>query len=138
MPIIKWEPFEEIDNFFKEVMPARIHGATAFAPAIDLYQDKDNVIAEVYIPGINPDNVEVAIENDVLTIKGKTEQKKEIDDKNYYRKEVRVGSFQRAVQLPIHVKGNKAQASYKDGILKISIPKAEEVKPKTIKINIEK
>ena len=87
--------------------------------------------------GIDPEQVDVAMENDVLTIKGQTEKKSEVEDKNYYRKEMRAGSFYRSVALPARVAGDKAKATYEKGMLKIVIPKAEEAKPKTIKVEVK-
>jgi HSP20 family protein len=118
----------EIDRFFDEGW-----GET-FVPAMNVYQDKDNVIVETSLPGIDPDKVDISIENDVLTISGKTEEKQEIRRENYYRKEIREGSFSRSVILPMGVKGDQAEANYEKGVLKITLPKAEEAKPKKIAI----
>lgn len=138
MPIVKWtpfiEPFEEMDKMFNEFMPSMSRNQSSFMPAIDMYEDKDSVIVETQLAGIDPNNVNIAIENDVLTIKGESEKKSEIEDKNYYRKEIRRGSFYRSIPLPTHVLGDKATALAEDGVLKIKIPKAPEVKPRTIKI----
>ena len=128
MSLIKWSPmwadeWDSLSTFGQD-----------FAPALDIYQDKDNVIVEASLAGINPENVEIAIENNVLSIKGESEKKSEVEDKNYYRKEVRRGSFYRSVQLPAHVIGDKAEANYEKGILKITIPHAPESKPKKIEI----
>jgi HSP20 family protein len=139
MSLIKWTPFIEpswLEDFDRTLdWPAFRHG---FTLALDVYQDKDNVVVEAPLAGIDPEKVEIAIENDVLTIKGESENKSEVEDKNYYRKEVRSGSFYRAVQLPTRVSGEAAQATYDQGILTIKIPKAPEAKPKTIKVNVSK
>ncbi len=105
-----------------------------FMPAIDMYEDKDNVIVEAQLAGIDPENVDVSIENDVLTVKGEGEKKNEVEDKNYYRKEIRRGSFYRNIPLPTGVEGDKANAVAEDGVLKITVPKTTEKKSKTIKI----
>lgn len=140
MAIIKWTPFPLIDSFdemdkFFDNWPTI---SNSFTPAIDIYEEKDDVIVETPLAGIDPEKVDVSIENNVLTIKGESEKKSEVDDKNYYRKEVRWGSFYRSVALPTKVNGDKAEATYNQGVLTIRIPKAEEVKPKTIKINTKK
>ncbi|PIR77398.1 MAG: hypothetical protein COU30_02685 [Candidatus Magasanikbacteria bacterium CG10_big_fil_rev_8_21_14_0_10_38_6] len=109
-----------------------------FTPAIDMYEDKDNIIVETQLGGINPENVDISIENNVLCLKGESEKKSEVDDKNYYRKEIRRGSFYRSISLPTKVDGESAKAINEDGILRITIPKAPEVKPKTIKIETNK
>ncbi len=121
---------EDIDRFFDN-WP--MMGAN-FTPALDVYQDADNVIVEAPLAGVDPEKVHISIENDILTIKGEHEKRSEVDDKNYYRKEIRQGSFYRAVQLPSRVNGDAAAATYDKGILKIQIPKAAEGKLKTIKI----
>lgn len=140
MSIIKWSPFispsmgDDFDKYFDSwpIMSAN------FTPAVDVYQDADHVIVEAPLAGINPENVDISIENDVLTIKGAHEKKSEVEDKNYYRKEIRQGSFYRAIQLPTRVVGDQAKASYEQGVLTISIPKASEAKPKSIKITTSK
>ena len=106
------------------------------APSLDIYQDENNVYAKVALPGVDPENINVSIENDVLILESSTEKKSEIDEKNYYRKEIRYGSFRRNVQLPVHVESEKADAEYEKGILKITIPKKEEVKTKKIEVKI--
>jgi len=138
--IIKWSPFfegfEDMDRVFSEMVPAvvRRDGSVGFVPAIDMYEDKDNLIVETQLAGIDPEKVSIAIENDILTIKGESEKKSEVEDKNYYRKEIRRGSFHRSIQLPAHVDGDKASAVSESGILKISVPKRDALQSKTIKI----
>jgi HSP20 family protein len=105
-----------------------------FTPALDIYQTKDAVVVETPVVKMDPNKVNISIENDVLTIEGESEQKSEVDEKNYYRKEVRYGGFHRSVALPVAVDGEKAEAEYKEGLLKITIPKAPQAKKKTIKI----
>lgn len=137
MSIIKWTPFWEVDEFDKFFEGFPVARATSFVPSIDVYQDKDNVVVETPLANINPDKVNISIENDVLTIEGKTEKKSEVEEKNYYRKEIRYGSFHRAVALPAAVKGDKAKAVYEKGLLKITIPKEEKVKPKKVKVEVK-
>jgi len=105
---------------------------------LDIYQDNSNVIVETPLAGVNPEDVKISIENDVLTIEGKSEQKSEVDDKNYYRKEVRYGTFHRSVALPVSVNSDKAMAEYDNGLLKIIVPKEERVQAKEVKIDIKK
>lgn len=126
-------PFGEADKFFED----SIWNGVDFTPALDVYQDNDNVIVETPLPGVDPEKVDITIENDVLTISGNTEDEKEIKRENYYRKEVRKGSFSRSVILPMSVKAEKAEAHSEKGILKITIPKAEEAKPKKISVKIK-
>lgn len=128
--IVSWSPFGDMDKFFER----EVWSGADFTPAMDVYQDKDNVIVETSISGIEPEKVDISIENDVLTVSGRKEEKKEVKREDYYRKEIREGSFSRSVILPMGVQGDKAEANYEKGILKITLPKAEEAKPKKIAI----
>lgn len=126
-------PFRDFDKIFEE----GVWSGTDFTPAVDVYQDNDNVIVETPLPGIDPAKVDITIENDVLTISGQSEDEKEVKRENYYRKEVRKGSFSRSVILPMSVKADMAEAHSEKGMLKIVIPKADEVKPKKIAVKIK-
>lgn len=138
MSLIKWTPFWGMDDFdrFSEGWPV-VSRPMAFVPSMDVYQTKDEVIVETPLSGIDPDKVNISIENDVLTIEGKTEKKSEVEEKDYYRQEVRYGSFHRAVALPAAVKGDEAKATYEKGILKITIPKEEHAKPKKVRVEVK-
>lgn len=107
-------------------------------PAVDVYEDKENVVVEATLAGIKPEEVNIAINDDVLTIEGRRQSTSEIDEKNYYRKEVRTGSFHRSVLLPVSVQSDKAEANFENGLLRIVLPKEEKAKSKNIKINIKK
>ncbi len=136
MPIVRWRPLIQPDEFgsmFEDMIPDR----DSFIPALDVYQDKNNVIVETPIFGVDPDKLNILVANDVLTIEGKTEKRTEVDDKKYYRKEIRCGSFHRAVALPTSVNGDKAEATYADGMLKVTVPKEERAKKKTIKVKVK-
>ncbi len=141
MALMKWSPFfegiDDMDRSFSDLMPMPSK-QNNFTPAIDMYEDKDNVIVETQLAGIDPENVDISIENDVLCIQGEGEKTSEVDDKNYYRKEIRRGSFYRNIPLPTQVMGGKAEAVTEEGVLKIVIPKAPESKPKAIKIKNKK
>ncbi len=138
MDIIKWSPFRDIDRLFEEedffpVIPALSRKSK---PAVDVYQTKNDVVAEVSLAGVDPKDVKVSVENDILTIRGETKKEKETKEKDYYCKEIRSGSFVRSISLPAHVKADKAQAESKDGVLKITIPKDEKKKLKEIPIKV--
>lgn len=139
MAIVRWTPMfpavDEFDKFFDDFSP--LTRMANFVPALDVYQTKDDVVVEAPLAGIDPGKVNISIENDVLTIEGQSEQKSEVDEKNYYRKEVRCGSFHRSVALPAAVNGDKAKATYEKGVLKIVVPKEERTKPKTVKVEIK-
>lgn len=143
MSLIKWTPFfadniDDMDKTLSDMLPAVRGDQFGFTPAVDVYEDKNNIIVETQLAGINPDDVTISIENDNLIIKGQSEKKSEVDEKNYYRKEIRRGSFFRSVSLPAKVLGDDAKAVAEDGVLKITIPKAAETKTKTIKIENKK
>lgn len=142
MSLIKWTPFfqefDDMDKAMESMLPSVRGNQFGFTPALDIYEDKNNLVVEAQLGGIDPEKVDVSIENNVLTIKGESEKKSEVDDKNYYRKEIRRGSFYRSVALPTKVDGDKAVAVNEDGVLKVSIPKMVEVKAKTIKIQSKK
>lgn len=122
----------EIDRFFSD----SFFPSSSFLPAIDIYQETDNVIAEIALPGIDPKEVDVVIENDVLSISGERKSEHEIKREDYYCKEVRGGHFSRSVVLPMSVKGDEASAKYDKGILRITMPKQESVKPKRISVEV--
>ncbi len=124
-------PFRDFDRILSEGL------ATGdFVPAVDIYQDKDNLIVEMAAPRIDPENIEISVEHDVLTISGHTESKQEVKREDYYRKEVREGRFSRSLILPMPVKGDKAEATYEKGTLRVVLPKHEEVKPKRIAVKV--
>ena len=130
--MVKWgpmlEPFEEFGKDF----------VGSFSLAVDVYEDKDNIIVEAPMPKADPEQININIENNVLSISASNQKKTEVDDKNYYRKEIKAGSYSRSISLPKAVVGDKAKAEYEDGILKITVPKSETAKPKKIKVNIKK
>jgi len=139
--ITKWspffEPFEHFDDFFKDSSALTI-SKQGLIPPVDMYETKDAVVIETPLAGADPKKVSVEIENGVLTIKGSCERKTEVDEKNYYRKEIRSGQIFRQITLPSRVDDSKAEAEYKSGMLKITISKSPEVKAKTIKIDVKK
>lgn len=128
--IMRWHPMADVDRFFDE----DVWSSGGFSPAMDVYQDGDNVVAKVSLPDVNPEKVDVSVENDVLTVSGKSNQEKETKEEDYYRKEIREGSFSRSVVLPTQVKGSETKATYKKGVLVITMPKADEAKPQRIAI----
>ncbi len=130
--------FDDMDKMFGEMLPAVRAQQAGFTPALDMYEDQENIIVETQLAGIDPEKVNISIENDVLCIRGESEKKSEIEEKNYYRKEIRRGSFYRSVPLPTKVDGDRATAMTEEGVLKIVIPKADEIQPKTIKIQTNK
>lgn len=130
MTLIPRRPFEDLDRFFEDddwFLPL-VHKGRAVEPALDLYEKDNNLIAELNLPGIDPEKVEVTVKDHTLRITGGSEETKEEEDKDkgYWRKEIRKGSFDRIVQLPTTVDENNIEANYEDGILKVTMPKSEE------------
>ena len=103
-------------------------------PAVDMYQTDDAVVVKSAIPGIKPEDIDISITGDTLTIKGETRVEEEVNEENYIRRERRYGSFCRSLALPLPVVTDKAEAEFENGVLTLTLPKAEEVKPKAIKI----
>lgn len=141
MSLIKWSPFHEpFTDFDKMVEEMRaMTGATpqGIVPPIDMYETNDAVVVETPMPGADPGKIEVSIDNGILSIKGSSERKTEVDDKNYYRKEVRQGTIFRQIALPTRVQGEQANASFDNGVLKISVPKLSE-QNQSIKVEVHK
>jgi HSP20 family protein len=104
------------------------------APAIDMYQTDNEVVVKATIPGFKADQVQINLTGDVLTLKGEVKQEDERKDQAWHIREHRFGAFERAVALPTAVKTDKAEAVFENGILTITLPKTDEVKPKTINI----
>ncbi len=138
MAIIPWEPFRDLDKFFEDedffpVIPMR---RTDF-PAVDIAEDEKNVYVEMPVAGVKPSDVEISVEDEVLTVKGKTEEEKEEKKKNYWKREIRKGEFERAVLLPSEVKAQQAKAEFKNGMLKVTLPKKEVKKSQKVQVKVK-
>lgn len=141
MKLIPQNPFGDLDRFFEEedwFLPV-ISSSFLKEPAMDLYQTDKEVIAEINLPDIDPEKVEVVVEDQILTIKGSMEKEEEEEKKNYWRKEIRRGFIERSVRIPVEIDEDKVEANYEKGILKVVMPKkAPSVsKEKKIKIKIK-
>lgn len=143
MSMIRWEPFPELmslrqamDRLFEDsfIRPSRLAPGEGPLPAIDMYQTPKEVVVKVQVPGIKLEDIDVHITGDGLTIKGERKSEKETKREDYYYQEQRYGSFTRYVSLPDGLATDKAEASLEDGVLTLTIPKAEGVKPKPVKI----
>lgn len=137
MAIVKWEPFGDIDRFFDD-FPAAGFGKMGWDMAVDLYEEGNNVVADMSLPGIDPDKVEVTVEGNYLRVVGRREEEKETKNKQFYSKEIRRGSFERAVRLPTAVNEEGVHAEYKDGVLKVLMPKMEPKKSGKVKVVVKK
>ena len=124
------------DDFFKA--PRIADDVVSFVPDIDIAETKDAFVIKADLPGLTEKDIEVSLTNNVLTIKGERKEEKEEKDKNFYRKERVYGTFIREIQIPKKVQSDKVKAKFKNGVLEIELPKAEEEKEKTIKIEVGK
>jgi len=110
---------------------------SSWTPAVDIAEHDNEYLVKAELPGVNKDEVKLTLENNILTIRGEKKQEKETKKENYHRVERNYGSFQRSFTLPAAVKADKIDASYKDGILTVSLPKSEEAKPKQIEVKVK-
>ncbi|MDD4996166.1 MAG: Hsp20/alpha crystallin family protein [Patescibacteria group bacterium] len=127
-----WEP-NDIDKFFDEWPQMK---SADFMPAVNVYEKDNKVMVEAVVTGFDPKKVEISVQDNALILKGENQKKSEVEEKNYYYHEVKSGSFYRAITLPVKVAGEKTQAVYQDGILKIEIPKAKEIKSKKVQVKV--
>jgi HSP20 family protein len=144
--VTRWDPFndmlslrEAMSQLFEEsFVPPSVsrRGQGGFVPALDLSETADGYLVEVVAPGLKPEDVQITLENNVLTIKGELHQETQDKQRNYHRVERRYGAFQRTIALPTTVKSDAIKAELNNGILRLDIPKAEEVKPRRIDVKI--
>jgi HSP20 family protein len=127
---------EAMDRLFDDAFtrPLSLSGNVWSVPAVDMYQTDNEVVVKAALPGIKADEVQINVTGEVLTLKGETKQENETKEKTYHIREQRWGSFERSLVLPTEVVADKAKADFENGILTITLPKADEVKPKTINI----
>lgn len=139
--LIQWKPGRDMmtlrdamDQLFDEAF-TRPFGTMEFSmPAVDLYQTNDEVMVKAALPGMKSDEVEISITGEMLTLKGETRQEDEKTDASYLIREQRYGRFERSLTLPTEVQSDKAKAEFENGVLTITLPKAEQVRPKTITV----
>jgi HSP20 family protein len=153
--VAPWRPFGDVarwerdmeqmmDDFFGRRMRPwwperwfRGEPAEITAPAVDLYEEKNDIVVKAELPGIDKDGIEVNLTNHHLTIKGEKKKAEEIKEENYYRSECSYGSFLRTIELPTDVQSDKVKASFKNGILEVRLPKTEEAKAKEIQVKVD-
>ncbi len=147
MAIVRWDPFkdfltiqEDLHKMFDRFLGGieRKPFETVWAPAIDVFEEDKELVIQAELPGLDAKDVDVTVEEDSLTLKGERKFEKEVKEDKYYRLERRYGSFQRTIPFPVEVKADQAKAQFKDGVLRITIPKVEERKAKKIKVEVEK
>jgi HSP20 family protein len=143
-----WRPFRELEEMTRNFdifgwpwptvwrrMPALEMG---WAPAVEVFEKKDKFVVKAELPGMKEEDIDVSVDGDVLTIKGKREAEKEVNEEDYYLCERSYGSFSRSIALPSSVDAKKIEASYEDGVLEVSLPKAPEVKAKKVAVTAKK
>jgi len=151
MAIVRWQPFRdlraierEFDRCFREAFSSVLGeregelSTRPWAPAVDIYETDTSIVLKAELPGVEPKDVVVRVEDNTLYLKGERKFAKETKEENYHRVERSYGSFARSFALPNSIDADKVAAEYKDGLLTLTLPKREEAKPKTIKINVSK
>jgi HSP20 family protein len=145
--IDRWDPFRGVsdiqgevnrlfDSFFGRPAVGTGAGPRMWVPVLDMHETKDDVVLNFELPGITEKDISLSITGDLLTLKGERAFNRDVKDDNYHHVERAYGKFERSVQLPMAVQATKVKATYRDGVLEVRLPKAEEVKPKEIKIDI--
>jgi HSP20 family protein len=126
---------EAMDRLFNDAVTRPLSLREVWSvPAVDMYQTDDDLVVKAALPGIKIDEVQINITGDVLTLKGEMKQEEEKQEKAWHIREQRFGSFERSIALPTNVVADKAKAEFENGILTITLPKADEVKPRTITV----
>jgi HSP20 family protein len=146
-PIDRFDPFRNVgeiqqevnrifDSFFGRPSAQGARGDRVWAPLVDMYETKDDLVLMAEVPGVKEKDVSVSITGDLISIKGERRFDEEMKEPSVLHLERVYGRFERLVQLPMPVQADKVKATYRDGVLEIRLPKAEEVKPRQIKIDI--
>ena len=147
MAIVRWEPFRDLlttqDRFnrlfndtFSRCFEEGELGNRGWNPAVDIYETDHNLVLKAELPGVDPKDVDIRIENGTLHLKGERKFSSEVKQENYHRVERAYGSFTRSFSLPSSVSADQVSAEYNNGLLTLTLPKREEAKPRTIKINV--
>ena len=141
----RWEPFrgtatlqEQINRAFGDVLgrAGEESNLTSWAPAVDIFETEHELVVKADLPDVNPQELDIRVENNILTIRGERKFEKAVNESNYLRVERSYGTFARSFSLSNTVKSEAIKADYQNGVLKLSIPKREEAKPKQIKVNV--
>jgi len=152
MAIVRWEPFRDLlslqdrmNRLFDESYRTRGSGQEdewalggSWAPAVDIYEHDGNVVLKAELPGIDPKDVDIRVENNTLTLRGERKLDAEVKRDSYHRVERSYGAFARSFTLTNVVDTEKIKADYRDGVLKVVLPKREEAKPKQIQVNVSR
>jgi HSP20 family protein len=143
MALIRWEPSagltslrRDLDHLFEDFFERGPFwgGDRGWEPAVEVADTKDAVVIKAQVPGMSKDNIQVNVTDGTLTLKGEMKEEEKKEEKNYFRREFRYGAFMRTIPLPVAVQADKTTAQLKDGVLEVTIPKAEQAKVKEIPI----
>ncbi len=134
-PSVAWPTFGRLANLQDELDRLFESPLTGWAPALDVHEDKDSFSIRVELPGMKREDIEVSLQDGALIISGERKEEKVNEGTEVHRQERFYGRFSRALTLPSAVAGDKVKAQYKDGILTVTLPKAEEAKPKAITVS---
>ena len=145
-PLTRWDPFDElldiqrgINRIFSRGVDREFdRGDRAWAPVVDIYEDENSVVVKAELPGMDEKDIEISVDDSTLLIRGEKKTEEEFKEENYHRIERAYGTFQRVLSLPTSVDTDKVEAVYKDGVLEITCPKLEDVKPKKIEVKAGK
>jgi HSP20 family protein len=140
--VTRWDPFRDLVFLQDRVSPLFTDGVDRFPaeavgpwmPPVDIYEEADRIVLRAEIPGVNREDIEVKLENGTLTLRGEKKQEKEVNTENAQRIERFYGTFSRSFILPTSVNAERIKATYKDGLLEVIVPKADEAKPKRIEV----
>ena len=151
MAIVRFEPFrdltslqERMNRLFSESYRSQQTGdddwalGGTWAPAVDIYEQDNNIVLKAELPGVDPKDVDIRLENNTLTLRGERKFDDEVKKENYHRVERAYGAFTRSFTLPTVVDQGSIKAEFKDGVLRVTLPKREEAKPKQIHISVAK
>jgi len=147
--LVRWSPFreminlrDEFDRVFDEsfrLLPGdRWPSTSNWGLALDVVENEDNFVVKASVPGIDPEELEITLTDNVLTIKGERKEEREVDEDRYHLRERRFGSFCRSFMLPVKVNEEGIEATCENGVLTVEVPKAEEIKPRHIEVNVKK
>lgn len=136
MSLIQWEPFGQFDRFFEEFRSVPFLKMSTDL-AVDVYEKDGKIIAEMNVPGVDPEKIDVVVDGNHLRVTGSHSEESEKKDRHYYSKEIRRGSFERLVTLPSLVKRNEVDAEYRNGVLRVIMQKAESSHEQKIKVNVK-
>lgn len=143
--IARWEPFravttlqDQINRLFNDTFERTgdESNLSAWAPAVDIYETEQELVVKADLPDVDPKDLDIRVENNILTIRGERKFEKKVNEENYLRVERSYGSFARSFTLANTVDSDAIKAEYQNGVLTLSIPKKEEAKPKQIKVNV--